>query len=281
MREEPKIRFTWIIHYSCNYRCPYCFYYEGSGWEILGKRNVYLAPDEWLEHWQRIYNKYGRCYVAITGGEPFTYPNFIELVNKLSRMHYPINISTNSSGDFSSFVKEVCPERLSLSLAFHPQFDDLSVFLERIEFLKKNNFDRQVNLLAYPPYLNNFKYYINTFESIGEKIKIIFFRGIYKDISYPIGYTEEEKNLIGFTQEWFNKIRKKGSICYAGKQSGLLLPDGEVSRCGQLWYNCIIGNFFDSDFKLLDQPQDCTVEACPCNEDILWGEENTIEYSSS
>lgn len=270
--QKPKIRLTWIIHYACNYRCPYCFYYEGAGWEILKDRNIYFSPDQWLEHWKRIYEKYGRCYIAITGGEPFTYPDFIELISKLSKMHYPINISSNSSGDLDSFVKLVSPERISLSLSFHPEFDRLDIFLERVQFLRKNKFDGCINFLAYPPYFKNIEFYINKFESIGEKIKIIPFRGIYKEIAYPVGYAEAERSLIGLGQEWFNKTRKKGAACYAGKQSGLLLPDGEVSRCGQLWYNCTIGNFFNSDFKLLDQPQACPVEMCPCNEDILWGE---------
>ena len=269
---KPKLRFTWIIHYACNYRCTYCFYYEGAGWEILKERNIYLTPEEWLKHWQRIYERYGRCYIAITGGEPFTYPNFLELISRLSKVHYPINISSNSSGDLDSFVQAVSPKRVSLSLSFHPQFDELDIFLERVRFLRDNKFDGCINFLAYPPYLNDLKYYINQFESIGEKLKIIPFRGIYREIAYPAGYTKEEKSLIGLKEERINKIRKKGTVCFAGRQSGLLLPDGEVSRCGQLWYNCIIGSFFDFNFKLSDEPQICSAETCPCDEDILWGE---------
>ncbi len=271
--QKPRVRFSWIIHYACNYRCPYCFYYEGAGWEILRERNIYLSPDEWLRHWERIYQSYGRCYIAITGGEPFTYPDFIELISRLSKMHYPINISTNSSGDFDFFVNSVSPERVSLSPSFHPEFDELSAFLEKIRLLRKYKFNGCINFLAYPPYLKDLKYYIKEFESIGESLKIIPFRGIYREVAYPMEYTDEERALIGLKTEWFDRVRKKGSICNAGKESGLLLPDGQVSRCGQLFYNCIIGNFFDLDFKLLDEPQTCPVERCPCNEDILWGEQ--------
>ena len=269
---KPNTRFTWIIHYACNYRCPYCFYYEGSGWEILKDRNIYFNPDEWLRYWQRIYERYGRCYITITGGEPFTYPDFIELISKLSLMHYPINITSNSSGDLSSFVRLASPERVSLSLSFHPKFDNLDDFLERKKFLKRHNFDGCINFLAYPPYLNDVSYYEDAFKSIGENLKFIPFRGIYREIAYPSGYTEEQKALIGLTQEWFTKARKKDALCYAGKQSGLLLPDGKVSRCGQLWYNCIIGDFFDENFSLLTEPKTCPVDLCPCNEDKLWGE---------
>jgi hypothetical protein len=270
--ENPKVRFTWIMHYVCNYRCPYCFYYEGSGWEILKERNLYLPLGEWIKHWQRIYDKYGRCYILLTGGEPFVYPHFLELISELSKIHFPINISTNSSGDFHSFVQTVPSDRVSLSLSFHPHFDELGVFLKRVEFLRKNNFSVMVGITAYPPLLKNFKYYMEMLMPTGAEIRVNFFRGVYKGIAYPAGYAEGEKALIGLTQESLDKTKKKGSICYAGKQSGVLLPDGKVSRCGQLWYNCIIGDFFDPDFSLLDEPGPCPVETCPCSENALWGE---------
>ncbi|MDD4895086.1 MAG: radical SAM protein, partial [Candidatus Omnitrophica bacterium] len=191
--EIPKVRFTWIMHYACNYRCPYCFYYEGSGWEILGARNVYISPDEWLVHWRRIYQMYGRSYIVLTGGEPFIYPHFTELISRISEMHFPIDITTNSSGDLDSFVKAVSPERISLSLSFHPHFDNINVFAERVEFLRKNNFTVVIGFTAYPLLLKNFKYYMKILGSTGAEIEINFFRGIYKGIAYPAGYTEEEK----------------------------------------------------------------------------------------
>lgn len=268
----PKVRFSWITHYSCNYRCSYCFYSEGCGWEILKNRNVYLSPEEWIGHWENIYKKYGRCFILITGGEPFTYPNFIELIRELSNIHYPINISTNSSGDLKSFVNQIKPERVSLSVSFHPEFEKLDAFLEKLKFLRSYRFNGCVNFLAYPPFLKNLKCYVDKLDSIGERLKIIPFRGIYQQIAYPWGYSEEEMRLIGMEKAWLDKIRKKGFLCQAGKNSALLLPDGEVSRCGQVWYKFIIGNFFDPDFKLLDEPLPCDAATCPCDEDIVWPE---------
>jgi hypothetical protein len=187
-------------------------------------------------------------------------------------LHYPINISSNSSGDIDSFVKLFDPERISLSLGFHPGFDELDNFLRKVDLLKKNKFDGCINFLAYPPFLEKLGYYISRFDSVGQKLKIIPFRGIYKENAYPWCYTQEEIALAGIKQDWFGRIRKQGTICYAGTQSAILLPDGYVSRCGQLWYNCIIGNFFEPGFKLLDKPQLCNASICPCDENILWGE---------
>src|SRR3989338_4046204 len=101
----PSKRLTWNIHYDCNYRCPYCFF-EGQ-WIEYKKRNIYFSVDEWMHCWEKVYDRYGRCFILITGGEPFMYPNFIELVERLSQVHYPINVSTNASKDLEVFVKKI------------------------------------------------------------------------------------------------------------------------------------------------------------------------------
>src|SRR5690348_9626851 len=102
---QPKIRLTWNIHWSCNYRCSYCFF--DAQWGELAKRNVYKTVDEWRIHWSRIHERYGRAYILINGGAPFTYPNFVELIYRLSQIHWPINISTNTSLHLEEFMDRV------------------------------------------------------------------------------------------------------------------------------------------------------------------------------
>jgi len=170
-RIERKVRFTWNIVYDCNYRCSYCFF--NGKWEEYGKRNIYLSVDEWMKHWNRIYERYGCCFILITGGEPFIYPNFIELIKKLSQIHYPINISSNASGDLGAFVEQINPERLSLSISFQPEFQNLENFLQKAKFLRMNKFDGCINFVAYPPFLKDLRDYVNKFKSIGEDLKII------------------------------------------------------------------------------------------------------------
>ena len=263
-------RFTWNIHYACNYRCPYCFF-EGR-WVEYKKRNVYFSVDQWMGYWNKIYDEYGRCYMLITGGEPFIYPNFIDLMEKLSAIHYPINISTNASGDLISFVSRIDPERVSLSVSFQPHFENLKAFLEKVVFLKKNRFGGCINFVAYPAFLKDLGHYLKEFETIGEKLKVIPFWGKYQDKEYPFAYTSAEKELVGIDDSWFNKVRKKGSICPAGHNSALIFPDGKVARCGQIGESMLIGNFFDTQFKLLDKELPCEAEFCPCDENKLFGE---------
>ncbi len=271
-------RLTWLIHYYCNYRCPYCFYYEGCGWEILKAHNVYLSPSEWLKHWQRFYAKYGRFAILITGGEPFTYPHFIEIVRELSTIHFPINISSNASGELELFIKLVNPEKVSISLSFHPAFDDLDNFIKKVGLLRDNGFNGCINLLAYPPYLKDIPYYISKFDGIGEKLKIIPFRGIFAQKAYPWSYSENNLDTMGINADWFDKIRKKGKYCQAGEKTAMLLPDGYVVRCGQLFYKFVLGNFFDVNFRLLDNSIPCEIELCPCDEDKIFGEAQVATY---
>ncbi len=64
--------FTWKLHYRCNFRCPYCPYFdrrisEGS-----------LSKEDWVNSWN----------IKITGGEPFLYPSFVELITELPPEHF-------------------------------------------------------------------------------------------------------------------------------------------------------------------------------------------------
>jgi MoaA/NifB/PqqE/SkfB family radical SAM enzyme len=238
--------------------------------------------DEWLRYWNSIYEKYGRCFILITGGEPFTYPNFIELIEKLSLVHYPINISTNASSDLESFVERIDPGRVSLSVSLQPDFDKVDLFLEKVKFLRKHKFDGCINFVAYPPYLKDIGFYLERFNAIGEKLKIIPFWGRYQEKEYPFAYTLQERDAIGIDGAWFNKVRKKDSLCPAGYNSALVFPDGKVARCGQIGERMLVGNFFDSEFKLLDEPSSCDAEFCPCDENKLFGEEEDtiVDYKN-
>lgn len=270
--EAPRVRFTWNIAYDCNYRCSYCFF-EGK-WEEYRKRNVYLSPEEWFRYWEKISNRYGLPYIIITGGEPFIYPGFIELVKKISAVSYHINISSNSSGDLKAFVEEIDPGKVSLSLSFQPEFDGIEDFKEKVVFIRSHGFDGCINFVAYPPFLKDIERYRNEIASIGESLKVIPFFGEFQGKAYPGSYTKEEQCPIGIDDAWFKKVRKKGSLCQAGQNTALIFPDGKVARCGQIGEDMLLGDFFESGFKLLDKPLPCEAEYCPCEEGRVMPEDD-------
>ncbi len=260
-----QVRFTWNIHWSCNYRCTYCFF--DQHWAEYGRRNVYQTVDEWVSHWSRIYDKYGRCYLTINGGEPFAYPNFVELIHRISKMHWHINITTNTSLSLGEFVERIDPEKVSLSVSFHPQYHDLEKFIETVRFLRKARVTIGcINFVAWPPFLKDLAGIIERFQAIGESLKVIPFIGEYKGCSYPSQYTAEQRELLGMREDWMEHKRHDGMLCKAGYQSALLLPTGKVARCGQIGDRQLIGDFFDPGFSLLPEPMPCDVTFCPCDE---------------
>ena len=93
-----------------------------------------------MVHWRRIYDKYGKVRIEITGGEPFIYPRFIEIVKLLSSIHR-VKVTTNMSGDIETFVREIDPERVFLDLNFHPLFvSDLDKYIKKTLLLKNAGF---------------------------------------------------------------------------------------------------------------------------------------------
>ncbi|MBU0694871.1 MAG: radical SAM protein, partial [Candidatus Omnitrophica bacterium] len=269
------VRFTWNITYNCNYRCSYCFF-DGK-WEEYKKRNVFLSIDEWMKHWGRAYEKYGPIYLIITGGEPFTYPNFIELIKNLSSLCYHINISSNSSGDLNKFVTEIDPKKVSLSLSFQKEFDKVEDFIARVLFIRAHGFQGCLNFVAHPHFLDSTEEYRRIIiNNTGEELKVIPFFGEYKELNYPQSYTQEERKLVGIDDAWFRKVKRRNSLCAAGWRTALVFPDGKVARCGQIGEKMLVGDFFDPDFSLFESSLPCNAEYCPCDEGEIPDEEEVL-----
>ncbi|HVA65857.1 MAG TPA: radical SAM protein [Elusimicrobiota bacterium] len=262
---SPQVRFTWNIHWSCNYRCSYCFF-DGR-WAEYGRRNVYQSVDQWMGHWRRIYEKYGRCYLTINGGEPFAYPNFVELMVQVSSLHWPINVTTNTSLHLKDFVGRVDPAKVSISISFHPQYHTIDEFLKTVRFLRERRANIGcINFVAWPPFLKDLAEYIRRFQAEGESLKVIPFIGAHEGVNYPDNYSEGQKKILGLTDNWLESKRHEGMLCRAGHQSALLLPTGKVARCGQIGDRYLIGDFFQEGFSLMKEPMPCDEQFCPCDE---------------
>ena len=94
------VRFSWEIHRTCNFKCPYCWHF--GKWEELEKQNIYPGLDKLIQVWKRIYDLYGKCHIDILGGEPSIYPEINELLIELIKYH-EVFVTTNLSGSFDKF----------------------------------------------------------------------------------------------------------------------------------------------------------------------------------
>lgn len=264
-RTDCSVNFEWNIVYACNFRCSYCIF--AGKWEEYGPRNVFLGVDGWMKIWERINRLSGRCSILLTGGEPFIYPEFIELIRRLSQVHYPINISSNGSGDLEKFVAAVDPRRVSVTLSFHPEFNDLDDIIRKKKFLKSRGFEGDyINLCCYPPFVVKLDAWVKQARDQGEMLKVIPYMGPFEGKQYPDAYTTEEKKKLGIDAVWEGNVKRRGRFCKAGMKSALIFPDGKVARCGQVGERLLVGNIFDENFKLFDRMIPCDVEYCPCLE---------------
>lgn len=263
--------FNWYLHYSCNFRCPYCWFYKS--WAEISKRNIYLSPKEWMAHWQRVYDKYGSVHIEITGGEPFIYPHFTELVKELSRIH-SVGIITNLSVEVEDFIKAVDASKVNVTPTFHPFFANFDKFSRKALLLKEGGICSHIFYLAYPPQVRLVKYYSEKFSSLGVPMEVLPFQGQYNGKSYPQDYTQEEKRQIEPYLGYGGRERiqpqanqAKGRLCRAGEVYSNIKSDGSVFRCGGHDQDEeSIGNLLNNDFKLLDEPSFCKSDFCPCKE---------------
>ncbi len=244
----------------------------------MSKRNVYLSPDEWMAHWKKIYDKYGEVKIEIVGGEPFIYPNFIELIKKLSSTHL-IKITTNLSGDIERFIKEIRPERVNLDLNYHMFFIDLETVIKKAQILNNAGFKSGICFLAYPPQMRHIDRLSKIFKETGINFALAAFWGEHEGKKYPDAYTQEDKEMmrpylgdVDRLSYHLNAKSPRGKLCNAGYKYASIQGDGSVVRCGPL-ADKFIGNILSKDFQLFKEPLPCESDVCPCNEyDNLIGE---------
>jgi len=240
----------------------------------MDKHNRYIPLENMIGLWKRIHELYGECHIMITGGEPSLYPNFIELVDELSKIH-TVKVTSQLSGDIYTFARKINPERVVLDMNFHPMEAKLEPFIRKVLALKKRGFSGGVCYLAYPPQMDRIEYYRDKFEEKGINFALAAFWGEYNGKKYPEGYSEEEKKMIAPYIGDPDRIKyhlegrkTKGKLCRAGYCYASIKADGAVTRCGPLSHKPI-GNIFDKDFKLLEKPEPCEAEVCPCDE-YVW-----------
>jgi len=268
--------FCWNINYTCNYRCPYCFFF--GRWEDVIRDDGKFPAKDWIEGWRRIYDSYGSVRIETAGGEPFTFPSFTKCINEICKMH-SFRITTNLSCSIEtlkSIIDKNSPERLKWNISFHPSFTKLDDFLKKAVLLKHNNFDILTMYVAYPPQLSLMPSFRRAFQDSGITFFTQAYQGEYNGKIYPQGYTDREGQMIGniegdsckgglrrLIENQLLKKQTKGKLCLAGHKYAFVDSTGIVYRCTRE-RKYPMGNFLESDFKLNEGPLPCEFEDCPC-----------------
>ncbi|MHB2026039.1 MAG: radical SAM protein [Elusimicrobiota bacterium] len=259
-----QVTFGWDITYVCNYRCPYC-----TVWDQPTKLN--LSPDQWMRVWNRLHEKYGRCYIYMSGGEPSRYPHFIDLVKELVKKH-TVDVCTNLSWDVHKLVPEISPDIFRIAASFHPSFAKVDAFFEKAVHAKKYLPQRPEGAAVYYvasraqiPLMNHYR--------------DIFARGGLVLVPLPlvedhrIGNDEREAKIIeeispnkndplGKLEYQLRRLSPQGKLCRSGQRYAMIRGDGSVDRCS-VYKDRQVGNILDENFELWDEPKVCGQEWCP------------------
>ena len=100
----------------CNMNCQMC-YVRMSKAQQESIRPL-MTVDEWVELAETA-KKEGMLYLLITGGEPFLYPGFRELLQRLDKMGLIISINSNATmidEKVIEWLKETPPIRINITL---------------------------------------------------------------------------------------------------------------------------------------------------------------------
>ena len=100
------------LNSACNFNCRYCFGHSRQENPDVGK----FTPQEIARSFD---NTGFNWWIGLSGGEPFLYPKFEELIRELTKNHF-VHIDTNLSCDINKFMNTIDPSRVvCLHCAFH------------------------------------------------------------------------------------------------------------------------------------------------------------------
>ena len=100
----------------CNFFCQMCYVRKSS--EEVQAEGGLQPVEQWIS-WAQQAKENGMLYLLITGGEPFTYPDFWVLYEKLTHMGFVISINSNGSMLTDACLKKLSqmpPKRINITL---------------------------------------------------------------------------------------------------------------------------------------------------------------------
>lgn len=283
-KKEQNVEVDWIINTRCNFDCEYCNAHTREEHPDVGR----VGNDQLVS----FFNKRNLDWtIHITGGEPFLYPKFVDLCEKLSKNHV-LNLNTNlTSLDINRFVEVIEPKKVTfINCGLHIKERErrglVRDFIEKTSFLIENDFPIFVSYVMYPPLFKRFQKDFDFFKSEGIIISPKCFRGKFLGNRYPYSYTREEKGLF----KKFSRVAEKelkartkippsplidlsvdrkfldglenfhGQKCAAGRKFIRIWPNGRITRCGR---KHILGNIFRDKLELYERNRVCDSYSCP------------------
>lgn len=250
---------TLEMTYSCNEQCVHCYALDKE----YSKKNVVLL----LEQWKNVIDelKSMDCIIInFTGGDPFVYPYFIEVLSYARRNNFLCNIYTNGqylydNSDIISYLSSLGIRTIYMSLYgsnayVHDSVTDIKGSFQKTIDVAKKLIDKNISVVFQIMVMTiNYHDYddiIELVEKIGAEYRVGF-----SIINTNNGSDEPQKFFIDNSEAIKNIMIKAGnrfsfmdgdmvlsndeydSICGAGETALSISPDGVVYPCVSLKYS--------------------------------------------
>jgi MoaA/NifB/PqqE/SkfB family radical SAM enzyme len=260
---------VWFITDSCNYRCSYCFTRKSEikvkDYKLFLNNIRKKIPQNW------------RFYI-MGGGEPFTHPNFFEIIEGLVKSGYRLSIISNFSASQKKLNRffEIAGKNLDFfNASLHLEHTKAQIFIKKIAALKKilPDFDRiHVSTVAKKGKTRETKFLKKLFSD--KKIRLTFLRlkKIQKNKEFKdINYSPREINLFSFPAWSRSNPSLAGQPCGAGQKSIIIDPLGNTFRCvtSSNKKHGYLGNLLTGDLSFYAKPKPCEEKFCFCEDCYL------------
>ena len=241
------IEANWRINMYCNYKCQYCYQRKAN------RKKAFRGTSETKKIVDAFNNTGLKWFIYMSGGEPFFYPNFIELCQGLTEKHI-ISINTNLSHNaVYRFADTLNPDAVrsfhcSVHITEMRRLGLLKDFIKKYQYIKDKGFYIFASYVLYPPLLKQFNDDYELFKSNGIILRPKLFRGVWtKHLiknpgsffkinsiiekvfgrEYPEAYTDSEKKKI---LNYINRSQEEGRFYSAEK---FLDEDERISDVSQ------------------------------------------------
>jgi selenobiotic family peptide radical SAM maturase len=277
----------WHITQACDLHCRHC--YDRSTRSHMTFEHAIKILDDLITFCRK---RYVKGSISFTGGNPFLYPNFIEIYRAASERGFSLSILGNpvSRQQLEEIVAIQKPGYFQVSLEGLPEYNDFirgeGHFNRIIEFLKllremnifsmvmltltKDNIRQIIPLGEMLRDLTD-RFHFNRLSMVGEgaNLKLPEKNGYISFLESYVKATETNP-VLGLKDNLFNILRYENGIKTFGGCTGYgcgaafnflaVLPDGEVHACRK--FPSPIGNVFYQ------------------NIDEIYGSETAIRYRS-
>jgi len=242
---------AWDIWLYCNYNCKFC----GTKTKNIPKK-IYSA-EKIFTVWKNIFDKYGKCKICITGGEPLLYPNINLILEQLSSIHY-VHVTTNLSMDIDFLSdKKINRNNIFFNVTFHPFYENINLFILKLLKLKEYKYKLSVCYMNDQFQLMEFLNYKKIFEKNKFDISLVSSLNQNKNYNILNGFIDNSSISL-YNKKIDNNVNNK--ICNAGVNYACIDEFGNAYSCSVVKNK--MGNIFNDSFCFAN-------EKIKCNEDCI------------